>query len=83
MSTELKPIKKRNTLDLLELVCQLHCRAASNPKSKITHNAYVKARQEMEHRIKANDNALADTNKESELWRNFIRAIKTELEYPN
>tara|TARA_X000001382_G_scaffold123112_1_gene106589 strand:- start:2196 stop:2525 length:330 start_codon:yes stop_codon:yes gene_type:complete len=63
MNTELKPVEERNTLDLLELVCQLHSRALNNPRSKNMHDAYVEARQEMERRIKVNNNfVLADVN---------------------
>lgn len=67
MNTEPIPVEKRDTLDLLELVCQLHSRALNQPKSKNMHDAYVEARQEMERRIKANNNfVLADVNRQGE-----------------
>ena len=50
-----KPVKERDTLDLLELVCQLHSRSL-NIGTKEMHDAYVEARQELESRIVANNN---------------------------
>lgn len=55
MITKLKTVKERDTLDLFELVCQLHSRALNQPKNKDMHDAYVEARQEMERRIKVNN----------------------------
>lgn len=55
MITKPKPVKERDDLDLLELVCQLHSRSLAYP-SKDMHDAYVEARQEMEARIKAKNN---------------------------
>lgn len=46
-----KPVKERDTLDLLELVCQLHTRA-NYCQTKEMHDAYVEARTELENRIK-------------------------------
>ena len=61
MITKPKPAEERDTLDLLELVCQLHSRALNQPRNKDMHDAYVEARQEMERRIKVNNNfVLAD-----------------------
>ena len=47
---EIKPVKERDNLDLLELVCQLHSRALQYP-SKEMHDAYVEARKELETRF--------------------------------
>ena len=44
------PVTERNTLDLLELVCQLHARSLMY-KTKEMHDASVEARQELERRI--------------------------------
>lgn len=80
MNTEPKPVEERDTLDLLELVCQLHSRALSQPRNKNMHDAYVEARQEMERRIKVNNNfVLADVSRQSELLLAFIKAIKEEF----
>ena len=80
MNTEPKPVEERDTLDLLELVCQLHSRALSQPRNKNMHDAYVEARQEMERRIKVNNNfVLADVSRQSELLFAFIKAIKEEF----
>ena len=46
-------IKERDTLSLLELVCQLHSRALMHP-SKEMHDAYIEARRELEERITSN-----------------------------
>ena len=51
----MKTPKERDTLDLLELVCQLHSRSL-NTGTKAMHDAYVEARQELESRIVANNN---------------------------
>jgi hypothetical protein len=65
MNTEPKTVESRDTLDLLELVCQLHSRSLNQPRNKNMHNAYVEARQEMERRIKVNNNfVLADVSGE-------------------
>ena len=61
MNTEPKPVEERDTLDLLELVCQLHSRALIQPGNKNMHDAYVEARQEMERRIKGNNNLNTST----------------------
>lgn len=45
-----KPVKERDNLNLLELVCQLHFRALQYP-SKEMHDAYIEARTELESRI--------------------------------
>lgn len=64
MITKQKSVEERDTLDLLELVCQLHSRALNQPKNKDMHDAYVEARQEMERRIKVNNNfVLADVSR--------------------
>jgi len=55
MNTEPKLVESRDTLDLLELVCQLHSRSL-NVGTKEMHDAYVEARQELESRIVANNN---------------------------
>ena len=79
MNIESKPVEERDTLDLLELVCQLHSRALNN-SSKNMHDAYVEARQEMERRIKVNNNfVLADVSRQSELLFAFIKAVKEEF----
>lgn len=46
-----KPVKERDNLDLLELVCQTHSKAAMYWNNKEMHNAYVEARMEMESRL--------------------------------
>jgi hypothetical protein len=67
MNTEPKPVEQRDTLDLLELVCQLHSRALNQPRNKNIHDAYLEARREMESRIKVNNNfVLADVVGRSE-----------------
>jgi hypothetical protein len=48
-----KPVKERDSLDLLELVCELHSRSLNQPRNKNMHDAYIEAKQEMERRIKA------------------------------
>ena len=72
MNTEPKPVEERDTLDLLELVCQLHIRALSQLRNKNMCDAYVEARQEMERRIKVNNNfVLADVShrfSKEDLW---------------
>ena len=45
-----KSAEERDSLDLLELVCQLHSRALNYP-SKEMHDAYITARQELEKRL--------------------------------
>lgn len=45
-----KPVKERDNLDLLELVCQLHSRALNFP-SKEMHDSYMEARNELELRL--------------------------------
>lgn len=45
-----KPVKERDNIDLLELVCQLHSRALNFPSEEM-HNAYVEARKELETRL--------------------------------
>lgn len=45
-----KPVKERDSLDLLELVCQLRGRSVNFPSKEI-HNAYVEARTELESRL--------------------------------
>lgn len=47
---KLKTPKERDSLDLLELVCQLHSRALNYP-SKEMHNTYREARNELESRL--------------------------------
>ena len=47
---EIKTPKERDSIDLLELVCQLHSRSLMH-QTKILHDAYVEARQELESRI--------------------------------
>ena len=80
MNTEPKSVESRDTLDLLELVCQLHSRALNQPRNKNMHDAYVETRQEMERRIKVNNNfVLADVSRQSELLFAFIKAIKEEF----
>jgi len=80
MNTEPKPVESRDTLDLLELVCELHTRSWTRPSNKEMHDAYVEARQEMERRIKVNNNfVLADVSRQSELLFAFIKAIKEEF----
>lgn len=82
--TELKPPKSRDTLDLLELVCQLHSRGLAHPSNRDLHNAYVEAREEMERRIKINNNfVLADVSRQSEILFEFIKAIKEEFKEEN
>lgn len=84
MITKTKPVEERDTLDLLELVCQLHSRALNQPRNKDMHDAYVEARQEMERRIKVNNNfVLADVSRQSELLFAFIKAIKDEFSDQN
>jgi hypothetical protein len=46
----MKTPKERDSIDLLELVCQLHSRSLSTG-TKETHDAYVEARQALESRI--------------------------------
>ena len=41
MNIEPKPVEQLDTLDLLELVCQLHGRALNKPRNKNMHDAYV------------------------------------------
>jgi len=50
----MKTPKERDTLDLLELVCQLHYRSIAYP-SKAMHDACIEARKELEARIKGKD----------------------------
>lgn len=79
MNTEPKPVEERDTLDLLELVCQLHSRVLSQPRNKNMHDAYVEARQEMERRIKVNNNfVLADeyTKGYRDGWRDCCKDQK-------
>ena len=45
-----KPVKERDNIDLLELVCQLYVRAYHFP-SKDMHDAYIEARTELEIRL--------------------------------
>lgn len=79
-----KTVEERDTLDLLELVCQLHSRALNQPRNKDMHDAYVEARQEMERRIKVNNNfVLADVSRQSELLFVFIKAVKEEFKDEN
>ena len=47
---EIKTPKERDSIDLLELVCQLHSRSLMH-QTKILHDAYVEVRQELELRI--------------------------------
>lgn len=44
------PVTERTTLDLLELVCQLHARSLMY-MTKEMHDASAEARQELERRI--------------------------------
>jgi hypothetical protein len=69
----MKTPKERDTLDLLELVCQLHSRSL-NAGTKAMHDAYVEARQELESRIVANNNfVLAPVSGSLPCHHNFIQ----------
>ncbi len=46
----IKPVKERDSLDLLELTLQLHARGMQFP-SKEMHDAYIEARAELEKRL--------------------------------
>src|SRR5260221_11756018 len=48
---EPKPVKERDNIDLLELVCQLHSRALMYSANQKMHEAYVEARTELESRL--------------------------------
>lgn len=65
----MKTPKERDTLDLLELVCQLHSRSL-NTGTKEIHDAYMEARQELERRIRAQNHR---TNTANEYIRNYMR----------
>lgn len=47
----IKTPKERDTLDLLELVCQLHHRALILPDNEKMHQNYKEARKELENRL--------------------------------
>lgn len=69
----MKTPKERDTLDLIELVCQLHSRSL-NTGTKVMHDAYVEARQELESRIVANNNfALAPVSGSLPCHHNYIQ----------
>lgn len=53
----MKTLKERDDLDLLELVCQLHCRSVMHI-SKEMHDASIEARKELESRIVAYQNIV-------------------------
>jgi hypothetical protein len=55
------PVKDRDNLDLLELVCQLHARSLSYP-SKEMHDAAVEARKELELRLTAYASTLSEVS---------------------
>ena len=54
-----KPLKEHTDIELLELVCQLHYRALQYPSEKM-HNNYIKARKEMESRLKEQKAKIKD-----------------------
>jgi hypothetical protein len=68
---EIKSPKEGDSIDLLELVCQLHSRALAYP-SEDMHNAYIEARNELEKRlanplhnaveVKSDDDKAAENN---------------------
>lgn len=51
MEQRFKTPKERNTLDLLELVCQLHSRSVIFPNNEKMHQNYLEARKELECRL--------------------------------
>jgi hypothetical protein len=74
---KIKPLKERDNLDLLELVCQLHNRALSNPQSKFVHDAYVEARKELESRLQS------PTHKSLQEVKDVVaRSYKSHLDLP-
>jgi hypothetical protein len=54
MEIQLKTPKELDSLDLLQLVCELHTRAFINWGSKEFNDTYLEARQELEDRILKN-----------------------------
>ncbi len=46
-----KPVKERDNIDLLELVCQLHSRSVMQTHNQDMHDAYIEARTELESRL--------------------------------
>lgn len=71
----IKTPKERDSLDLLELVCQLHSRALQYPSEEM-HNAYVEAKKEMESRLTPLTQEGEDIRKEEEMWSDIIFTIK-------
>ena len=51
MDIKIKTLQERDSLDLLELVCQLHSRVLLNMNNIEMHNSYMEARKELENRI--------------------------------
>lgn len=98
MTKEPKPVKERDNLNLLELVCQLHFRALNFP-SKEMHDAYMEARKELEKRLSSHDvnedeiieatiefcnvNNIPAIPMLTEILRNTIRETKKQLSSPS
>lgn len=51
IETKIKTPQERDSLDLLELVCQLHGRVLLNINNEIMYNSYMEARKGLEKRI--------------------------------
>ena len=79
---ELKPKspEERNNLDLLELVCQLHYRALAYPSSKEIHEAYIRARQELEKRLQDRESYAKQVAKERAI-EDRLKMLKQIGEY--
>jgi len=69
-----KPVKERDTKDLLELVCQLHSRALNFP-SKEMHDAYVEARNELESRLEPYTPPVEDGKQVGDVVNSIVRIM--------
>lgn len=68
----MKTPKERNTLDLIELVCELSVRNINFPSEEM-HNAYWEARKELESRVSENKMAASTVMQTKDMDEEALR----------